>query len=434
MNKSRDKEPLRHRIAHYALILFSTCLIMLSPPALRPVHAPNPPGRVETTSGIRTVYLQGKPYEMGLQQGVLLRKELRQLVQNYLYDYLILEQGVAHFWLLAYARIADQDIPNDLRAEMQGIADGAGLPYQDILLLNTIPDLLALADQLPVWESSLLRLAAMQQSNAEWNAASGMFWGAWGKATIDGELLLGYNLDHSESDLFSPYLLTVVRQPAFGNAFFSVGVMGMVGVWAGMNEEKIAVALSSSPAVGTAMRGQPLPFLLRQVLQHAGNLDEAVNTLLAAPRSTGGNVLLGDGKAPNAIVLELSTHHYAIFESSGEEGLLARTNHFIDPELALLQEETPTVQEKKPSKTRLEQIQAQLHFNHGWIGMEKALTFLQEDRETTSQNMPGAPVIPFYSALFCPGRLTVWIAYNGKAPKPYTLLNLREALLGHGHR
>ncbi|MGC8787396.1 MAG: C45 family autoproteolytic acyltransferase/hydrolase [Anaerolineae bacterium] len=422
---------MQHRISRYALILLLTLFAGILPPPFRSIHIPNPVGKVEATGGMRIVYLQGKPYEMGWQQGFLFREELRQFVRQYLYEHLILEQGIAHFWLLAYARSVDQDVPDDLREEMQGIADGAGLSYLDILLLNTIPDLLALARQLPMLESFPLRLSATRYNNGKLTLTPCMSFSVWGRATIDGELLLGHHIDSSESNFLSPYLLAVVRQPAFGNAFVSIGTMGMVGVWAGMNEEKIAVALSSAPSADIAIHGQPLPFLLRRALQNAGNVDEAMNTILAAPRCTGGIILLGDGKAPDTVALELSAYRHAIFEVGAERGVLTRTNHFIDPELALLQQDTLSKGEKEMSQARLAQISTQLEFNHGWIGIEKALAFLKEDSNTISTNTQGLRVSPLYSVLFCPGKFILWVAPERKAPEFYILLNVSKALLGH---
>ncbi len=418
-------------IVRYALILLSTLFILFSLPPTHSIHTLNPTGRVEVIEGLRILHLQGNHYEMGLQQGLLCRDELRQLVRSYLYDHLILEQGVAHFWLLAYALLVERQVPKDLREEMQGIVDATGLSYRDVLLLNTIPDHLALAYQLPSWESFPLRFSPTSQDNTIRTISPGMSFSAWGKATINGELLLGHNRDSIESNLLSPYLLVVVRQPTSGNAFVSVGIMGMVGVWTGMNEEKIAVALSSAPTADIATNGQPLPFLLRRVLQAAGSLDEAINTILASPRLTGGNVLLGDGKGPRAVALELSPHRYAIFEVEAEHGLLARTDHFLRPELSLLQQERLSAQEEQTSRIRLEQIRHQLEWNHGWLGAEKALAFLEKDKDIISKHAQESDVASLYSTLFCPGRLTFWIAPSVTASKSYIQLNVKEALLGH---
>lgn len=71
---------------------------------------------------------------MGLQQGTLLRDSLRELVRDYLYGHIIADCGASHFGLLNQARLLDKEVPDDLRREMQGIAEGANLSYQNALL------------------------------------------------------------------------------------------------------------------------------------------------------------------------------------------------------------------------------------------------------------------------------------------------------------
>ena len=450
---------LRDSIIRYTLVLLLA--VSISGPRTQPlpVQAPNPAGRLEQVRGIRILHLQGSPYEMGLQQGALLRDPLRELVRNYLYERIVLERPASHFWLLAYARLLEGEVPRDLRREMQGIADGAGLSYQDVLLLNTVPDLLALTYRLPSWESFPLLFSSTKQSANLPQSTFCAAFAVWGRATLGGELIVGHNFgfdgaqltgpgvapfgqaqgrqpkDDAETDLLSQYLLVVVRRPSQGNAFVSLGLMGMVGVWAGMNEEKITTTLSSSPSVDVASSGQPLPFLLRQVLERAGDLTEAVNVILASRRLYGGNVIIGDGKAPEAIAIELSAHRHSIFKANTESGLLARTNHFLGPELALAQRDVLSEQERAASTARLNRLQSLLEFNSNWIGVEKGLTFLRDDYDARASSGRGSDQMVYgpytlQSILFYPGRLTVWVA-NGNPMTPYTKLDLTLSLRRH---
>ena len=414
---------MRARIIRYAVILvliLSITLIIAQPPRVLPVLAPNQAGRLERMGGVYLVYLDGDAYEMGLQQGTLLRTELRDLVEDYLYGRLVLERGAWHFLLLAQARLIEREVPGDLRREIQGIADGAGLSYHDVLLLNTIPDLQALTHRLSSWGPFPALFAGAKQGTTTPRSTLCTTFAGWGGAILDGELIVGHSLDCAESDLLSRYLLLAVRRPSPGNAFVSLGLMGTVGSWAGMNEESIAATLSSSPSVDVDSAGQVLPFLLRQVLQSSGDLTEAANVILSAHRICGGNVLLGDGKAPAAVAIELSAHRHAMFEANAEGGLLARTNHFLDSELALAQQELLPAPERAASEARLEHLQALLEVNRGWIGMDKALAFLSDAGGTMQ------------SVLFDPGKLTMWMAQDdGTAPNAsYVRLDFASALLG----
>lgn len=425
---TEDAVKLQNRIIRYTL-LFALAAIISRPPRLVPTLDPQRTGRLERIAGMYVTYLQGDPYEMGLQQGSLLRGELRDLVQDYLYGRIVAEHGARHFWLLSQAQLLDHELPNQLRQEMQGIADAAGLSYHDVLLLNTVPDLQALTRKTPSW--GLLPALFSNTSQGVPAARSSLCaaFAGWGDATADGELLVGHNLEGAESDLLQRYLALTVRQPSEGDALVSLGLVGTVGVWAGMNEEKITVALSSSPSVDVAARGQPLPFLLREVLASSGNLTEAVNQLLSAERLYGGNVILGDGKAPQGVALELSAHRHALFEADAGD-LVLRTNHFLDSELALAQQHVLSAQERAASEARLERLRNALESNQSWIGTDKALAFLEGVGGSSSSALG---IDTLQSVLLNPGELAIWIEQGngGASAASYVRLDFTAELLGH---
>jgi len=396
-------------------------------------------------SRLPVLYLQGAPYEMGLQQGTLLRQPLRKLVSEYLNGQIFTSPAI-HWGLLNYARFLDRQLSSDLRSEMVGIADGAGLSYQYILLLNVLPDLLALTSQIPSWDLSPALVVASARGAALGEAlrtrssgrrmAPGGSFAIWGAATQSGELFVGHSLGLVVPDLAGHWLL-VVRQPTQGNASVSLSQVGSVGAWAGMNEEKVVVALSASTSADIAPLGQPLPFLLREVLQVAGSLDQAREALLGAPRLCGGNVLLADGNAPDAVAIELSAHRQATFEAgvgtpSRPDGVggdwLARTNHFAAGDLALIQGNVLAPLERAWSEDRLARSSTRLGLNSGWIGSEKAVAFVRSDHdELLSGPHPTDSPEFVYSMLFCPGQLTAWVM-QGDTP---WRLDLNSRLLEH---
>jgi hypothetical protein len=376
---------------------------------------------------------------MGLQQGTLLREPLRELVREYLYERIALERGTVHAWLLTYARLVEREVPSDLSREMQGIADGAGLSYQDVLLLNTVPDLLALTYGLPSWElspslfSSAKQSAVITQSPVRSPKDDGTLscatFAAWGRATVSGGLFVGHNLDSAEAGLLGRYLSVVVRRPSQANTFVAIGLMGTVGVWTGMNEEEVTVTLSSSPSVDLASNGRLLPFLCRRVLESAGDLTEALDVLLPANRLCGGNVVLGDGKVPEAIAVELSAHRHAVFEADAERDLLARTNHFLDPGLALAQRDVLSEQERAASEVRLDGLQTLLKLKRGWIDADKGLALLRDDHEAglSAGIASGGTVYGTHtlqSVLLHPEGLTIWVAQVGGTTPLGSYVNL----------
>ena len=423
---------MRHRIVRYAFLVVLAVAPACPRPRASPIEGPIAGGHLWQESGMRVLYLQGTPYQMGLQQGVMLRDALRQLLSDYLHQRIIVHHGLSHSGLRAWARLLDPDVPPALRRELQGIADGAGLSYQDVLLLNVVPDLLALTRRPYSWESSSLLHATARHS-----LPSCVEFAAWGRSTEDKDLIVGHNLHSPDSDLLSPHVLVTVRQPDRGNALASVGLAGTVGVWAGISEEKITVALSSSPSVDSAWQGQPLPFLLRQALGRARDLGEAMDVILSAPRLSGGNVILADAKTPKAVAIEASAHRYAIFESTAECDALARTNHFLDPELALSQQGVLPDPERPANRVRLLELRS-LVCSSSQMDVETGLAILRDDRVT---GYPGNASYSddrstgvLQSVLFHPSALAMWVARSSAAASSglHVRIELGASLLGHG--
>ena len=405
----------RKRIVRYVLLGLLAVCVAGSGARLPRALAPDLPGRLEETGGLRTLYLRGSPYEMGLQQGCLLREPLRALVVDYLHGRWILERGVSHLDLLSIARRLDRQMPGAWQREAQGIADGAGLSYADVLLLNAALDL-----------PSLLPGA----TRPPWSGAPSSSFAAWGRSTSGGELLVGHSLACDDAELLRRCWMIVVRRPSSGRATASLGLMGTLGAWAGMSEDRLVACLSPSPCVDVAVGGQPASFLLRQVLEGAGDLSEATNLVLSSACLSGGNWILGDGKAPDALVIELSAHRHALYEADATGGVLARTDHWLDPDLALIQQGVLSDAEREASAARLTRLQTLLQFNSGWIGTQKALAFLEDVQAVSGAGAASTPRF-VHSVLFCPSRLTVWLAnvdaQTGRSP--YVSLDLSTALL-----
>jgi hypothetical protein len=116
----------------------------------------------EAPPGRQTLHLKGKAYDRGLQYGQAMSSKIRayytQLLTSSLLPYLNREQagiqaviteyakplygdgGFSYQLLLQSAYKMQSSIPPDMQDEMQGIADGSGLSYEQVLVLNTFVD------------------------------------------------------------------------------------------------------------------------------------------------------------------------------------------------------------------------------------------------------------------------------------------------------
>jgi hypothetical protein len=175
---------------------------------------------------------------------------------------------------------------------------------------------------------------------------------------------------------------------------------------------------------------------VRQVLEYSGDLSEATDTLLGSSRLCGANVILGDAKAPKAIVIEACAHRYQVFEPIAGRDFLARSNHFISPELAQTQRGVLYVKERLGSETRLAQLLSLLEYNGGRIGVNTGTGFLPEGdlcSSTAPSQIARADESPseLQCALFDPTRLTMRVRTKATedSPAAYVDLDLRSALL-----
>jgi len=280
------------------------------------------------------LHLRGSPYEMGYQHGMLLRQEIRRRVAS-LYGELI-SAPLPLPLLLQEARLLE--IPDEFREEIVGLAQGAGVSYTDILLLNIRPQLVAhpysdealneLLTTFQPWFPPHLEVGTPfltpVESASRWVSLSPRAtFALFGEATKSGSLF-----HVVEGDMALEHTLFILYEPEEGNAFVSLSAPGVVGINIGLNEEKISVAQLDVSSLDSPLRGVPLPFTLRQALQYSGDLPQALRIIASAPRTGGANMVIGDGKPASAAALELSLHRHALVEP--EDDYVVRTSRFLE--------------------------------------------------------------------------------------------------------
>lgn len=143
----------RARSSFRALLAAGLCAL-----ALLPACAPELPVAVTR----EVVHLHGTPYERGKQHGTILRDKVRafytKLLASALLPNLNREQpSIAGFLvryqqpeyadgkfsyavLLEMAQSIEPQLPEAVRDELHGLADGSGLTYEEVLILNTFAD------------------------------------------------------------------------------------------------------------------------------------------------------------------------------------------------------------------------------------------------------------------------------------------------------
>jgi isopenicillin-N N-acyltransferase-like protein len=287
-------------------------------------------GWLEYRSGQRVLFLQGTPYEMGLQHGALLKNELQQIAK--LIDSEPTSKSVTNMILRFFSDLyhrtvviskALRELPKQYHEEMRGIATGAGLDLETVLLMQYYYEGLG-----PRGVSIVKFLDDSAQD----------------------QVLHGYNLEATWPGLLSDQLTVIVYKPHDGQGFVSIGWPGLVGVVQGMNQSGLSLSYSAM-----ITSEDPMPpsisglILTREALQHATYVDEVYATFASWPRS-GSAIITATATQDegNALIVEYNAQRIAQRIATSKH--VTATSVFTSPALLPFSRIGNVVPETRPQR------------------------------------------------------------------------------------
>ena len=259
-------------------------------------------GRLAVRGGWRFLHLEGSPREMGLQHGRLLRPVVQRLFEEYI-RMIRLFRALSRAELLRRGRRLEPHIPAPYLEEMRGLADGAAMAYDDILIAHTF----------------LESVQAVQCS----------CFAAHGAATRGGELIFGRNLDFVSMGIAQRCGLVIFCKPDRGIPFLSIAWPGWCGAITAVNLAGLCIGPLNVHRVSANLEGTPYVISFRQMAQEAATCDEAVALLRATRRTYSNNILLAQmAPARRAVVAEYTADEVVVREADPGDDFIAATNHF----------------------------------------------------------------------------------------------------------
>jgi len=259
---SRNRKfSLSQQVSFYTLVLVLLCGWFSYLPAAQIMPSSTPiikaqcgRGKLMDIAGRRVLLVAGSPYEMGYQQGQLLKTEIRELVNTVLTVAQAagsekFDGGIENAW----QRTA-KFIPPRHREEMQGMADGADIPIEQVQLTNVFPEL---------------------------------------------TLLHGRILDYMTEAGIQKYAVLTVAKPNGCHAFVTVSYAGFLGSVTGMNEKQVAIGEMGGRGEGK-WDGMPMSFLVRHALEKADSLQQTLDIFQNTPRTCEYYYVISDGKNSDA--------------------------------------------------------------------------------------------------------------------------------------
>jgi len=339
-------------------------------------------GRLEMRDGTRVLFLQGTPEEMGRQHGALLKKEVRRLVDQILFGVGVGSSFAKGRWFFGEIETAQQRLSPYLDQrylrEMDALAGAAGLPREEVRLANVFPELFH---------------------------CSGF--AVFGKATMDGHLYHGRILDYLRGMGLEQNAVVMVFRPDRGNAWVNVGYAGFIGSVTAMNEKRVAIGEMGGKGEGH-WDGKPMAELVREVMERANTLDEAVDIMRKGPRTCEYYYVISDAKTKRAVGIAATPDKFEVIQPGQSHPLLP---HPV-PDTVLMS-----------AGDRYEELARRVQASFGKLDAQGARELMKRPVCMTSN---------IHCALFAPDTLEFWVAnadsQNVAAHTRFTHYNLAELL------
>ncbi len=246
-------------------------------------------GYLEEIDGYLVLHVKGTPYEMGYQHGALLKDHIRENV-HYLFEVKGKDVELEFFGLKFTAKnlisriveLQRPHLPARFIEELEGIAAGAGLSFEDAAAANFIPE--------------LFHCSGFAIMNG---------------ATKDGTLYHGRILDYAVDWKLQEHAVLTIAEPENGHAFVNVTYAGFIGSVTGMNARHVSIGEMGGRGLGH-WDGAPMAFLVRRVLEEADTLDEALEIFEKSERTCEYYYVIADGKDNRAAGLAAHWNEFEV--------------------------------------------------------------------------------------------------------------------------
>lgn len=329
-------------------------------------------GWLETIDGYPVLHLKGTPYEMGYQHGALLRDHCQQNMKTILVDkaseFTVVEIGKVKVTprtaIDMIVAIEQPHIAARYLEEMEGLAAGSGQSVADIRAGNFIPEL---------FHCSGFTLAR--------------------SATKNGNLLHGRVLDYAIDWGLQDHAVVVVYEPEGRLPWVNISYAGFIGSVTGMNAEKISIGEMGGGGLGH-WNGRPMSLIVRDALETAKSLDQAIATFRDGPRTCQYFYVIADGETNDSVGMEASWNVFTVVKPGEPHELLPKPVK----DCVLLS-----------AGSRYDELSKQTSSGHGQFTAEAALRLM--DR-------PIAMKSNLHNALFEPATSRFWVANASPDKQP----------------
>lgn len=402
----------------------------------------------ERHDGLHVVKLAGSFREMGRQHGELLRDVIPDGPIPYYRSYFEKLIGRAALgplgplvWPALQALVGTRvgrGMPRFAEETIRGLAEGAGLRFEDVWGGCTMPDSM-------VWLAARLQElrapgpAVVHRLSLGLGCTSAL---AWGEATRDGKLYHARNFDYHGVSCWPSTQGVFFHAPDEGQRYVSIAAAGVaLGGITAMNEAGLTLTVHQHMFTDqTRLGGTPIGAMGDEVMRKAESLDDA-ERILAANRPIGcWTYVVSDGKTREVLCFEESPVRHRAFRFGGgrptdpraqkAKDTFGYANVYLDEELGRT-EVNMYGSYWRHNAARHRRANERLSEGAG-AHDERTMAGVLADRGLSSCRVSEAisMVMTVGSVVFCPEDGVVWVG-TGEAP---TSRNRFVAFDLHGER
>lgn len=376
--------------------------------------------------GLYEMYVSGKPYELGLKNGKLSKElivdqeiaftdQIKQMIPST--DYLKFLKYMIGF----INRDLPENVTEEYKEEIYGVSQAAsdsfqwiGDNYDRILNYHSAHDVgHALQNMMLVGCTSF---------------------GAWDNKTIDGSLLIGRNFDFWVGDKFAENKIVAFYAPESGHKFVFVTWGGFTGVVSGMNDQGLTVTINAARSDIPFKSATPVSLVAREVLQYAGNIDEAVAIAKKRKMFVSESFLVGSAKDHKAVIIEKTPKKLAVYDPNKDN--IRCTNHYQSKEFEQQKKNKEQIA-RSASVYRYKRLD-QLMTSSYPLTPQKVADILRDRRGVDGADIGDGnekavnQLIAHHSVIFQPDSLRMWVSSNPWQLGAYVCYDLNKIFNLHG--
>jgi isopenicillin-N N-acyltransferase-like protein len=273
----------------------------------------------------REIVVAGLPRAMGRQIGEAAREEIRGFceVALALVNKTTRVSRASAQEVSANSLIHAEQYAPDMVEELRGMADGAGVALEDIMLLQ-------IRNQLqPDGDAACTSLSLA------------------GSGTSTGRIL-AQNWDNDPD--MQPFTIVLTRRPTGKPAMMTVTQAGLIA-YIGFNSEGLGVCLNTLPAPARR-HGVPHYFTVRGIYE-ANSLEGAIHAVERAERAIPANIMLTTPQGPADLEVTIDQVHVLRDEGSGR---VTHANHCRHPALQKVGRLFPDLLQSRDRQRRVDRL------------------------------------------------------------------------------